>query len=160
VFILCQLLYHDLLIAGYCLSHFLANSSKFCKAISPASPDIFVFDDNDKINCYGTINATTPKYISFSVSSSKQLGYVDLKSLSGGDGVAFFAIQAGSFWSAGLNTNSMLAYGHISASNLNTNLLNTLTKQATLPLSSGFYTIWMNQTGSSITNFRLMIGLI
>lgn len=133
---------------------------KFCKAISPASPDIFVFDDNNKINCYGTINATTPKYISFSVSSSKQLSYVDLKSLSGGDGVAFFAIQAGSFWSAGLNTNSMLAYGHISASNLNTNLLNTLTKQATLPLSSGFYTIWMNQTGSSITNFRLMIGLI
>ena len=102
--------------------------------------------DKDYVTFTVGTNAITALYL------TKYVG-VDLK--------AFFAIQEGDAWTAGQNVNLMLTYGHLGPWDpslaVGSNVLagNPLHPGAVTLAANTTYTMWIQQTGSNITEYAL-----
>ena len=76
------------------------------------------------------------------------------------DLIAFFAIQQGTAWTAGQDVNQMVTYGHLGSGGqmpVGSNILagNPLHPGAVTLAANTTYTMWIQQTGSRITEYAL-----
>ena len=99
-------------------------------------------------------------YVTFTVGTN-DITALYLTKYVGVDLKAFFAIQEGSAWTAGQNVNLMLTYGHLGPWDpslaVGSNVLagNPLHPGAVTLAANTTYTIWIQQTGSNITEYAL-----
>ena len=99
-------------------------------------------------------------YVTFTVGTN-DITALYLTKYVGVDLKAFFAIQEGDAWTAGQNVNLMLTYGHLGPWDpslaVGSNILagNPLKPQAVTLTANTTYTVWIQQTGSNITEYAL-----
>ena len=99
-------------------------------------------------------------YVTFTVGTN-DITALYLTKYVGVDLKAFFAIQEGDAWTAGQNVNLMLTYGHLGPWDpslaVGSNILagNPLHPGAVTLAANTTYTIWIQQTGSNITEYAL-----
>lgn len=102
-------------------------------------------------------------YLTFEVPAGAQLTGLFLDEYLSEDFTAFIAIQAGSVLSeppTGTNPANLLGYTHFGegAGNVGTDILDDLgqgpgSQGFTPPLPAGAYTLWIQQTGTSLTDY-------
>lgn len=109
------------------------------------------------------VNSNLPSgdkdYVTFTVGTN-DIAALYLTKYVGLDLIAFFAIQEGDAWTAGQNVNQMLTYGHLGSGGsmpVGTNILagNPLQPLAVTLAANTTYTMWIQQTGSRITEYAL-----
>jgi len=98
-------------------------------------------------------------YVTFTVGTNNITAFYLTKYV-GVDLIAFFAIQEGDAWTAGQNVNLMLTYGHLGSGGqmpVGTNILagNPLRPGAVTLSANTTYTVWIQQTGSNMTEYAL-----
>jgi hypothetical protein len=98
-------------------------------------------------------------YVTFTVGTN-DIAALYLTKYVGLDLIAFFAIQEGDAWTVGQNVNQMLTYGHLGSGGgipVGSNILagNTLRPGAVTLTANTTYTMWIQQTGSNITEYAL-----
>jgi hypothetical protein len=99
-------------------------------------------------------------YVTFTVGTN-DIAALYLTKYVGVDLKAFFAIQEGDAWTAGQNVNQMLTYGHLGPWDpslaVGTNILagNPLHPGAVTLTANTTYTVWIQQTGSNITEYAI-----
>ena len=98
-------------------------------------------------------------YVTFTVGTN-DIAALYLTKYVGLDLIAFFAIQEGDAWTVGQNVNQMLTYGHLGSGGgipVGSNILagNTLRPGAVTLTANTTYTVWIQQTGSRITEYAL-----
>ena len=110
------------------------------------------------------VNSNSPSgdkdYVTFTVGTN-DITALYLTKYVGVDLKAFFAIQEGNTWTAGQNVNLMLTYGHLGPWDpslaVGSNILagNPLHPGAVTLAANTTYTVWIQQTGSNITEYAL-----
>jgi plastocyanin len=109
------------------------------------------------------VNSNLPSgdkdYVTFTVGTN-DIAALYLTKYVGLDLIAFFAIQEGDAWTAGQNVNQMLTYGHLGSGGsvpVGTNILagNPLQPLAVTLAANTTYTMWIQQTGSRITEYAI-----
>ena len=99
-------------------------------------------------------------YVTFTVGTNS-ISALYLTKYVGVDLKAFFAIQQGTAWTAGQDVNQMLTYGHLGpwdpSLDVGSNVLagNPLHPGAVTLAANTTYTVWIQQTGSNITEYAL-----
>ena len=99
-------------------------------------------------------------YVTFTVGTN-DITALYLTKYAGVDLKAFFAIQEGDTWTAGQDVNQMLTYGHLGPWDpslaVGSNILagNPLHPGAVTLTANTTYTVWIQQTGSNITEYAL-----
>jgi hypothetical protein len=99
-------------------------------------------------------------YVTFTVGTN-DITALYLTKYVGVDLKAFFAIQEGDTWTAGQDVNQMLTYGHLGPWDpslaVGSNILagNPLHPGAVTLTANTTYTVWIQQTGSNITEYAL-----
>jgi plastocyanin len=99
-------------------------------------------------------------YVTFTVGTN-DITALYLTKYVGVDLKAFFAIQEGSAWTVGQDVNQMLTYGHLGPWDpslaVGSNVLagNPLHPGAVTLAANTTYTVWIQQTGSNITEYAL-----
>jgi plastocyanin/ribulose-5-phosphate 4-epimerase/fuculose-1-phosphate aldolase len=98
-------------------------------------------------------------YVSFTTGTTPITAFYLTKYV-GIDLKAFFAIQQGTAWTAGQDVNQMLTYGHLGSGGalpVGINILagNPLHPGAVTLAANTTYTMWIQQTGSNITEYAL-----
>jgi hypothetical protein len=99
-------------------------------------------------------------YVTFTVGTN-DITALYLTKYVGVDLKAFFAIQEGDAWTVGQDVNQMLTYGHLGPWDpslaVGSNILagNPLHPGAVTLAANTTYTIWIQQTGSNITEYAL-----
>ena len=99
-------------------------------------------------------------YVTFTVGTNS-ISALYLTKYVGVDLKAFFAIQQGTAWTAGQDVNQMLTYGHLGPWDpslaVGSNVLagNPLHPGAVTLTANTTYTMWIQQTGSNITEYAL-----
>ena len=99
-------------------------------------------------------------YVTFTVGTN-DITALYLTKYVGVDLKAFFAIQQGTAWTAGQDVNQMLTYGHLGPWDpslaVGSNVLagNPLHPGAVTLAANTTYTVWIQQTGSRITEYAL-----
>jgi hypothetical protein len=99
-------------------------------------------------------------YVTFTVGTNDITAFYLTKYV-GADLKAFFAIQEGNAWTAGQDVNQMLTYGHLGPWDpslaVGSNILagNPLHPGAVTLTANTTYTMWIQQTGSRITEYAL-----
>jgi hypothetical protein len=99
-------------------------------------------------------------YVTFTVGTNS-IAALYLTKYVGVDLKAFFAIQQGTAWTAGQDVNQMLTYGHLGPWDpslaVGSNVLagNPLHPGAVTLTANTTYTMWIQQTGSNITEYAL-----
>jgi hypothetical protein len=99
-------------------------------------------------------------YVTFTVGTN-DITALYLTKYVGVDLKAFFAIQQGTAWTAGQDVNQMLTYGHLGPWDpslaVGSNVLagNPLHPGAVTLAANTTYTVWIQQTGSNITEYAL-----
>ena len=99
-------------------------------------------------------------YVTFTVGTNS-IAALYLTKYVGVDLKAFFAIQQGTAWTAGQDVNQMLTYGHLGpwdpSLDVGSNVLagNPLHPGAVTLAANTTYTVWIQQTGSNITEYVL-----
>jgi plastocyanin len=99
-------------------------------------------------------------YVTFTVGTN-DITALYLTKYVGVDLKAFFAIQEGDAWTAGQDVNQMLTYGHLGPWDpslaVGSNILagNPLHPGAVTLAANTTYTIWIQQTGSNITEYAI-----
>jgi hypothetical protein len=99
-------------------------------------------------------------YVTFTVGTN-DITALYLTKYVGVDLKAFFAIQEGDAWTAGQDVNQMLTYGHLGPWDpslaVGSNILagNPLKPQAVTLAANTTYTVWIQQTGSNLTEYAL-----
>jgi hypothetical protein len=99
-------------------------------------------------------------YVTFTVGTN-DITALYLTKYVGVDLKAFFAIQEGDTWTAGQDVNQMLTYGHLGPWDpslaVGSNILagNPLKPQAVTLAANTTYTVWIQQTGSNLTEYAL-----
>ena len=99
-------------------------------------------------------------YVTFTVGTNS-ISALYLTKYVGVDLKAFFAIQQGTAWTAGQDVNQMLTYGHLGPWDpslaVGSNILagNPLHPGAVTLAANTTYTVWIQQTGSNITEYAL-----
>ena len=125
----------------------------------PITPSVGQIYSPGELKLHNTVVNIDKDYVSFTTGSdpitaiylSKYVS-IDLK--------AFFAIQAGPAWTAGNDVNQMITYGHLGPGGglgVGTNILagNPLFTPAVTLAANTEYTIWIQQTGSNLTEYVL-----
>ena len=109
------------------------------------------------------VNSNLPSgdkdYVTFTVGTN-DITALYLTKYVGLDLISFFAIQEGDAWTVGQNVNQMLTYGHLGSGGgipVGSNILagNALQPLAVSLTANTTYTIWIQQTGSRITEYAL-----
>jgi hypothetical protein len=99
-------------------------------------------------------------YVTFTVGTN-DITALYLTKYVGVDLKAFFAIQEGDTWTAEQDVNQMLTYGHLGPWDpslaVGSNILagNPLKPQAVTLAANTTYTVWIQQTGSNLTEYAL-----
>ncbi len=98
-------------------------------------------------------------YVTFTVGTN-DIAALYLTKYVGLDLIAFFAIQEGNAWTVGQNVNQMLTYGHLGSGGgipVGSNILagNALQPVAVSLTANTTYTMWIQQTGSRITEYAI-----
>jgi hypothetical protein len=125
----------------------------------PITPSVGQVYSPGELKLHNTVVNIDKDYVSFTTGSDP-ITAIYLTKYVGVDLIAFFAIQAGAAWTVGNDTNQMVTYGHLGSGGglavgsniLAGNPLNPLT--ATLSANTE-YTIWIQQTGSNLTEYVL-----
>ena len=109
------------------------------------------------------VNSNLPSgdkdYVTFTVGTN-DITALYLTKYVGLDLIAFFAIQEGDAWTAGQDVDQMLTYGHLGSGGgipVGSNILagNALQPLAVSLTANTTYTMWIQQTGSRITEYAL-----
>jgi plastocyanin len=98
-------------------------------------------------------------YVTFSTGTTPITAFYLTKYV-GLDLIAFFAIQQGTTWTAGQDTNQMLHWGHLGSGGqipVGSNILasNPLHPVTVTLAANTTYTMWIQQTGSNLTEYAL-----
>jgi len=100
----------------------------------------------------GQMSAGDPDYFYIDVPQDMILSGIWLERYASVDPVAFYALQAGASFSAGLDTTKMFAWNHLYQSDVGKNLL------AQLPLQSlDDFVLWIQQTGA-LTEYVVVVS--
>jgi D-alanyl-D-alanine carboxypeptidase len=99
------------------------------------------------------------EYVTVTVPAGFQLDSIELTSYASEDAIAFAAVQRGSVFTeppTGTNVGNLLGYSHFGVADLTADILDNLASGEgaigfTVPLPSGDYTFWLQQTGESST---------
>ena len=120
------------------------------------------------LKIYNTVvNSNQPSgdkdYVSFTTGSSP-ISVIYLTKYVSTDTIAFFAIQLGSAWTAGQDVSQMITYGHLGSGGglpVGSNILagNPLYPQAAILAANTTYTMWIQQTGVTLTEYVLSTSL-
>ena len=115
-----------------------------------------VFGPN--INIHNTtVNANSlsgdKDYVTFTVGTN-DITALYLTKYVGVDLIAFFAIQEGDAWTAGVDVNQMLTYSHFGPGDPGYDIGDNILATGGVVLSANTtYTMWIQQTGSNITEY-------
>ena len=120
------------------------------------------------LKIYNTVvNSNQPSgdkdYVSFTTGSSP-ISVIYLTKYVSTDTIAFFAIQLGSAWTVGQDVSQMITYGHLGSGGglpVGSNILagNPLYPQAAILAANTTYTMWIQQTGVTLTEYVLSTSL-
>jgi len=123
--------------------------------IFPSNPTVNQTYTATHINIHGTVVAGDKDYVTFTVGSSPVTALYLSKYVSV-DQKGWFAIQAGSTWTI-LQTSitpEMLAYGHFGPGTPGLRVGDNVLKPTNITLTANTtYTMWIQQTGSSLTEY-------
>ena len=125
----------------------------------PSNPVVGQIYTPSVLKIYNTVQAGDIDYVSFTTGSSA-ISAIYLTKYVSTDTKAFFAIQLGSAWTVGTNTSQMITYGHLGPGGglaAGSNILagNPLSLQPVILAANTTYTMWIQQTGSSLTEYVL-----
>lgn len=123
--------------------------------IFPSNPTVNQTYTATHINIHGTVVAGDKDYVTFTVGSSPVTALYLSKYVSV-DQKAWFAIQAGSTWTIPQTsiTPEMLAYGHFGPGTPGLRVGDNVLKPTNITLTANTtYTMWIQQTGSSLTEY-------
>lgn len=125
----------------------------------PINPTVGQIYSPGELKLHNTVVNVDKDYVSFTTGSDP-ITAIYLTKYVGVDLIAFFAIQAGPAWTVGQDTAQMVTYGHLGSGGgmpVGTNILagNTLNPQVVTLQANTEYTIWIQQTGSNLTEYVL-----
>ena len=130
----------------------------------PITPTVGQIYSPGELKLHNTVvNSNQPSgdkdYVSFTTGSDP-ITALYLTKYVGVDLIAFFAIQAGSAWTAGQDVSQMVTYGHLGPGGgiaVGSNILagNPLNPQVVTLAANTQYTIWIQQTGTNLTEYVL-----
>jgi hypothetical protein len=121
----------------------------------PSNPVVGQVYTPSVLKIYNTVVSTDKDYVSFTTGSSSITAIYLTKYVST-DTKAFFAIQLGSAWTIGVDTTQMLAYGHLGPGTPGLGVGdNILAPMNAILAANTTYTMWIQQTGSSLTEYVL-----
>lgn len=121
----------------------------------PITPSVGQVYSPGELKLHNTVVNVDKDYVSFTTGADP-ITAIYLTKYVGVDLIAFFAIQAGPAWTAGNDVNQMVAYSHLGPGatgyGVGDNIL--APQNATLQANTQ-YTIWVQQTGSNLTEYVL-----
>ena len=121
----------------------------------PINPTVGQIYSPGELKLHNTVVSTDKDYVTFTTGSDP-ITAIYLTKYVGVDEIAFFAIQAGSAWTAGIDTTQMIAWNHLGPGApgyvVGANIL--APQNATLAANTA-YTIWIQQTGTNLTEYVL-----
>ena len=125
----------------------------------PITPSVGQIYSPGELKLHNTVVNVDKDYVTFTTGSDP-ITAIYLTKYVGVDLIAFFAIQAGTAWTAGNDTTQMVTYGHLGSGGsmpVGSNILagNPLKPQAVTLAANTDYTIWVQQTGSNLTEYVL-----
>jgi hypothetical protein len=125
----------------------------------PITPTVGQIYSPGELKLHNTVVNVDKDYISFTTGADP-ITAIYLTKYVGVDLIAFFAIQAGPAWTAGNDVTQMITYGHLGPGgglDVGSNILagNPLKTQAVTLAANTEYTIWVQQTGSNLTEYVL-----
>lgn len=125
----------------------------------PINPSVGQIYSPGELKLHNTVVNVDKDYVSFTTGSDP-ITAIYLTKYVGVDLIAFFAIQAGTAWTAGNDITQMVTYGHLGSGGsmpVGTNILagNPLKTQAVTLAANTAYTIWIQQTGTNLTEYVL-----
>jgi len=125
----------------------------------PSNPVVGQVYTPSVLKIYNTVVSTDKDYVSFTTGSSSITAIYLTKYVSV-DPIAFFAIQVGNMWMAGNDTTQMVTYGHLGPGGglgVGVNILagNPLAPTPVILAANTTYTMWIQQTGVSLTEYVL-----
>jgi len=125
----------------------------------PVTPSVGQIYSPGELKLHNTVVQADIDYVTFTTGSDPITAIYLTKYVSV-DPIAFFAIQAGTSWTAGQDTAQMITYGHLGPGGgiaVGSNILtgNPLYPQPATLAANTDYTIWIQQTGLNLTEYVL-----
>jgi len=103
---------------------------------------------------HGSVQQGDADFVRVDIPSKHLLASIRLVHYRSEDKIAFFALQRGLVFDAGVDTTKMLAFGHFGPERFGQNLLEGLPANQR---SSGSLVLWMQQTGSQKTDYAFEV---
>lgn len=103
---------------------------------------------------HGSVQQGDADFVRIDIPSKHLLASIRLVHYRSEDKIAFFALQRGLVFDAGVDTTKMLAFGHFGPEKFGQNLIEGLTANQR---SSGSLVLWMQQTGSQKTDYAFEV---
>jgi hypothetical protein len=126
----------------------------------PSNPVVGQVYTPSVLKIYNTVVSTDKDYVSFTTGSSP-ISAIYLTKYVSTDTKAFFAIQVGTAWTVGNDTTQMVTLGHLGPGTaglgVGDNILagNVLAPTPVILAANTTYTMWIQQTGTSLTEYVL-----
>jgi hypothetical protein len=125
----------------------------------PITPSVGQIYSPGELKLHNTVVNVDKDYVSFTTGSDP-ITAIYLTKYVGVDLIAFFAIQVGPAWTVGNDTSQMVTYGHLGSGGgmpVGSNILagNPLNPLTVTLAANTEYTIWIQQTGSNLTEYVL-----
>ena len=126
----------------------------------PSNPVVGQVYTPSVLKIYNTVVSTDKDYVSFTTGSNP-ISAIYLTKYVSTDTKAFFAIQVGNMWMAGNDTTQMVTFGHLGPGTaglgVGDNILagNPLAPTPVILAANTTYTMWIQQTGTSLTEYVL-----
>ena len=105
---------------------------------------------------HGVVVRGDADYVNWVIPKNHRLKSLKLVRYISDDAIAFFAIQAGDVFDAGVDVNRMLVYGHMGPADINRNVVTNVPLEK---LGEGPMTIWFQQTGLLPTEYAIEISI-
>ena len=123
----------------------------------PITPTVGQVYSPGELKLHNTVVNVDKDYVTFTTGSDLITAIYLTKYVSV-DPIAFFAIQVGTAWTVGNDTTQMVTYGHLGPGGglaVGSNILagNPLKTQAVTLAANTTYTMWIQQTGSNLTEY-------
>ena len=103
---------------------------------------------------HGSVRDPDKDYLRVDIPAGRRIKSLKLLRYISEDKIAFFAVQRAMVFDAGIDTSRMIAFGHVGPDKLGQNLLANLPASQ---LSSGSLVIWIQQTGSQVTEYAFAL---
>jgi len=105
---------------------------------------------------HGDVVAGDADYVSIEIPGGFRLSSASFVFYDSPDRIAFFAVQRKPVFDAGFDTGKMLTFGHFGPSDLNRNLVGSVSPAE---LGTGPLTFWIQQTGQMATRYALLLSI-